>query len=87
VSEVCRAPSLNCRLGLILLPDTPPRTHSADDPSPSPRSFYLLLKNQRCRAGRVAQMVVCIPSKYEALSSNPSPPKNEQCENPSTVSC
>jgi hypothetical protein len=31
----------------------------------------LLQENQKARAGRVAQVVDCLPSKSEVLSSNP----------------
>jgi hypothetical protein len=32
----------------------------------------IVKKNYILRAGRVAQVVQCLPNKYEALSSNPS---------------
>jgi hypothetical protein len=30
------------------------------------------------RAGGIAQVIECLPSKYEALSSNPAPPQKKK---------
>jgi hypothetical protein len=34
--------------------------------------------HHRKRAGRLAQVVKCLPSKHKALSSNPRPAKKEE---------
>jgi hypothetical protein len=37
----------------------------------------MLIENKYLRAGRVAQVVDCLPTKHETLSSNPSTAKNK----------